>query len=149
MTAPHPFKPGDVVYCEGRTRKGRHLNGKWWTVESIHFCGSIPYMYLEEDHTGKHWGMYGFTKDKEMLHIAIKVRPGENYDTLASTLTCIGNGSYKPDLLADALIADVTPHALKERLKARVMRNPDERWLMLSGNTIAETSMPPVSFRQW
>lgn len=138
----HPFKPDDLVYCEGRTSKGKHLNGKWWRVKTTYFCGTTPYMTLHGD--PKSWGMYGFSKEGiEMLHIAIKLRVGDTYQTIVERLN--DNSGIK----AYESIADSTPHALKERLKARIAQYPEERWLILSGNVIAETSAPPVSFHQW
>ena len=90
-----------------------------------------------------------------MLHIAIKIPDeGWNYQAMASSITNWGHPSSAvadgtPITHPDNLLADVTLSALKERIKARIHRNPDERWLLLSGNTIAESAAPPVSFRQW
>lgn len=87
-------------------------------------------------------------KGNEMLHVAIKVLEGQNYAEMARMITEHGQGSTSMSF-HDNIMSDVTLSALKERVKARIHRHPDERWLLLSGNTIAESSAPPIAFRQW
>lgn len=76
-----------------------------------------------------------------MLHVAMLLPEGHNYESLSSLINSVG-GLPKS-------ISDTTLSALKERVKADIRLNPEHRWLMLSGNTIAETSAPPIAFRQW
>lgn len=91
------------------------------------------------------------TQDKEtpmgMLHVAIRIKDGEGYQDIARRIN-----DHHAEIDADSvpdMMADTSPNALKERIKVRIRQYPNERWLILSGNTIAETSSPPVSFRQW
>lgn len=98
-------------------------------------------------------------KGTDMLHLAIRIKDNMNYEALARS---INNWNTKDDTNCPAgvregapithpnnVMADVTVSALKERIEARINRNPDERWLIVSGNTIAESSAPPVAYRQW
>lgn len=85
-----------------------------------------------------------------MLHLALKVPEGWNYENLANSITNFGQGNGTLGVsLVDQAMADTTASALKERIRARIHHHPDERWLILSGNTIAESAAPPVAFRQW
>lgn len=75
-----------------------------------------------------------------MLHLAVRVENGQNYQSIANSVNI---KKFVPTM------ADITLSALKERIRARINQNPDERWLIVSGNTIAENSAPPVAYRQW
>lgn len=77
---------------------------------------------------------------KEMLHIAILVGEGQNYNSIANN---IGRGEKPPTM------AETSMDALKERVRDNIKQYPSNRWLLLSGNTIAEMSAPPVAFRIW
>lgn len=75
-----------------------------------------------------------------MLHIAILVGEGQNYTSIANN---IGRGEKPP------IMAETSVDALKERVRDNIRQYPSNRWLLLSGNMIAEMSAPPVAFRIW
>lgn len=86
------------------------------------------------------------------LHIAILVPDGWGYESFVSSIRNWNNGSGKegkPPTHPDKLIAAHTVESLKEQVRYRINKNPDERWLLLFGNTIAEYQEPPVRFYQW
>jgi hypothetical protein len=73
------------------------------------------------------------------LYIAIEV----GYSAMADVSSNIGQHA----LAMLRPMADTSGSALKERVRQRILAHPHERWLILSGTTIAETSQPPVVFR--
>lgn len=79
-------------------------------------------------------------KEEIMLHLAVRVEEGQNYNSVANNI----NANERP-----SMISDVSASALKEKVRFRINANPLERWLILSGNTIAESAAPPITFRQW
>lgn len=89
-----------------------------------------------------------------MLHLAIKIPDGWIIDDMAKSINnwCTKRGTNAHPSVKEGMpithpnnvIADVHPVALKERLKNRLSQFPHERWLILSGNTIAETTPHPV-----
>jgi len=79
-------------------------------------------------------------KEEKMLHIAIRVEESQNYTSIANNIN--GHETFQ-------IMAETSADALKERIRARIKANSEERWVILSGNTIAESSVPPVIFRAW
>lgn len=86
-----------------------------------------------------------------MLHIAVKIPAGWCLDDMVSSInhwnSTPGVKEDKPITHPDNLFVDMSQDALKARLRVRISAHPDEQWLILSGNTIAETASPPVRFR--
>lgn len=75
---------------------------------------------------------------KNMLHIAVQIDEGQDWNKLADMI----NDRHRPTMMAET-----SASAIKERVRQRVIAYPNERWLILSGNTIGEISSPPVRFR--
>lgn len=46
-----------------------------------------------------------------------------------------------------SMLADTSYQRLQAAVKRRILSNPAEKWLILSGTTLAEVSAPPVVFR--
>jgi len=78
-------------------------------------------------------------EQKVMLHIAIRTTPNFDYAALAIALNDVTAPIH--------FLADTSQDALKEKLRVRIGLHPDEKWLILSGNTIAEMASPPIRFR--
>lgn len=168
--------PGDYVECrtdqyssirKGNRARVKEVNGECIVLNNPHSpIFKSPYQaynfrlagrYHPYHHNGvdkcRPRNKYKTNSEKEglpMLHLAIKVPEGWCYEDLAKSITNFGQGNGTLGRsLVDQAMADTTASALKERVKARIQRHPDERWLILSGNTIAETTQPPIAFRQW
>lgn len=77
-------------------------------------------------------------QENAVLHIAVLVKEGDDFAEVAARI----NDGQNVTMIADRSQTD-----LKSRLRQRIQANPDEHWLILSGNTIAEISCPPVRFR--
>lgn len=81
-----------------------------------------------------------------MLHLAIRIKTKaidyQNYQVLATYTNNEGVG-------AEDILAATSDTILRERVAARINKFPEERWLILQGNVVAETSAPPVNFRTW
>lgn len=90
-------------------------------------------------------------KGTDMLHLAIRIKENMNYEALAEHVRhSLGPARDDEGLMAaTAMLAASSNSELKQRVTDRIRLHPDERWLMLSGNTIAEMSAPPIAFRQW
>lgn len=74
---------------------------------------------------------------KPMFHIAIAIIEGQDWNELAHIVNTV-RGAYMADTSADAL---------KEKIRIRLSKYPDEKWLICSANTIGERAEPPVRFR--
>jgi hypothetical protein len=88
--------------------------------------------------------IYKRQEKNRMLHLAIKIPEGWGYNELATSID-----RMVPPHGGHPMIADTSASALKEKVRDAIRRDPDARYLMLSGNTVAEMSAPPVTFRQW
>lgn len=78
---------------------------------------------------------------KNTLFIAVRTYADyANYDVMAAAHNEAGIG-------AEFQRSDTSFESLKAWLNQRIRANPEERWLILSGTTLAEISAPPVSFR--
>lgn len=90
-----------------------------------------------------------FTQEKTMLHIAIRIGASggmDTFDLIAAQITAIGRGTTTLSLV-DSVMADTSAEGLKGRIRSRISVHSDEKWLILSGNTIGEIAEPPVRFR--
>lgn len=84
-----------------------------------------------------------------MMHIAIRIPPETSIQAIVSSINNWNSGSGlegKPLTHPDYLIASMSQDELKARISVRIQTRPDEQWLILSGNTIAE-SRPAIRFR--
>lgn len=73
---------------------------------------------------------------KMSLHLALRVDNHSDGDVVA----LIGDNRI-------STMANVDLQALKSRVSARIQADPTERWAIMTATTIAETSAPPVRFR--
>lgn len=142
--------PGDYVKCatiqytsinkDERRRVQRIEDGNIVLINHISPYGTSPYnprnFTIHARYQKPH--MYE-QKETPMLHIAIELRNNASFEDMASFLR---HASSPP-----VILADTSQSALKERIKARLASYPDEKWLILSGNTIGERAEPPVRFR--
>lgn len=87
----------------------------------------------------------------EMLHLAIRVPATWGYQDLANSINNFEFGRKQGEgaPITDMTIAATSTTELKQRVTDRIRANPDERWLLVSGNNIMEIDSPPVRCRQW
>jgi hypothetical protein len=45
------------------------------------------------------------------------------------------------------MMCETSPHVLKNRVTERIRQFPNERWMIMNSNSIAEIDSPPVRFR--
>lgn len=91
-------------------------------------------------------------ENTEMLHLAIRVPETWGYADIINSINNFGNGSGKMGeqfFHGVGAIAASNTTELKQRVTDRIRANPDERWLLLSGNNVMEIDSPPVRCRQW
>lgn len=81
------------------------------------------------------------TKESIMLHIAVRISSYPNLEELVGELV-----SHNVNTVKLGLMANTSAAVLKEMVRVRVSSNPEERWLICSGNTIGESASPPVRF---
>ena len=81
-----------------------------------------------------------------MLHLAIRVPEGWNYNDIVNS---INNAEATQPSGGHKTIAALNTTELKQRVNDRIRANPEERWLLVSGNNIMEIDSPPVRCRQW
>lgn len=153
--------PGDYIETgRGDRRRVTGVNGYLVAsnigihrAEHVRLCGRYhPYHHngVDKRHPRGKYLTNSEKKGTAMLHIAIRVPEGWSYQDFANSINNLnGDNSAGFPTAGHKVVADVTLSALKERIKARIHHNPEERWLMLSGNTIAESAAPPIAFRQW
>ena len=79
------------------------------------------------------------------MHIAVKFEEGEDWSEVSKRITT--HGLFGVESVYCNVMADPSQSVLKEKLRARISSFPHEKWLILSGNTVAEKSEPPVRFR--
>jgi hypothetical protein len=77
---------------------------------------------------------------KNALYIAVALNY-HSYGRIADAVNGVKSVGYVE------VHADTSFESLKAWLNQRIRANPEERWLILSGTTLAEISAPPVSFR--
>lgn len=82
--------------------------------------------------------LQGEKMSKPVLYIAVQIGNAP-YNEIAALI------NDNPSKLAT--FSDTSYDALQARLRQRILTYPTERWLILSGTTLAETSAPPVIFR--
>lgn len=146
--------PGDYVKCGAKGYLGLKV-GERRRVISV----SMDTLIMRNDHspTGssayqprnftlaeRHHPWHKQNKEaqvaKNTLYVALEI--GDlSYEQVAE----LANGA-KPNG-SRAMWADTSFESLKARLNQRIRSFPDERWLILSGTVLAETSAPPVTFR--
>ena len=76
---------------------------------------------------------------KNTLYIAVLVTG--SYEEMADS---IDEGVFPEN----GLMSETSFNKLRERITGDVQSNPTHRWLVLTGTTLAETSAPPVTFRE-
>lgn len=162
--------PGDYVQCESKdflfVNYGQRMRVKWVRDGSITLSNGATHnaryfrlsgRYHPAHHNGvdkrRPRGEYLTNsemsavldslakKEEKMLHIAICVEENQNYNSIVNNI----NGGHE----TFQIMAETSADALKERIRARIKANSEERWLIVSGNTIAESSAPPITFRAW
>lgn len=87
-----------------------------------------------------------------MLHLAIRVPETWGYTDIINSINNFGNGSGRVGeqfFHGVGAIAASSTTELKQRVTDRIRANPEERWLLVSGNNIMEIDSPPVRCRQW
>lgn len=82
----------------------------------------------------------------KMLHLAIRVPETWGYTDIINS---INNAEATQPSGGHKTIAALNTTELKQRVTDRIRANPEERWLLVSGNNIMEIDSPPVRCRQW
>jgi hypothetical protein len=153
--------PGDYVKCEvtgymnlkrGERRRVISVSMDTLVMRNKHSpTGTSAYQprnfTLSERHHAWHKSKEA-KMAKNTLFVAVRI-DGEPYDGVASIIRqTLGPSRDDGALLsAPTMVSETSFEALKAWLYQRIRANPDERWLILSGTTLAEISAPPVSFR--
>lgn len=145
---------GDYVKCvvdwyasinRGENRRIQRIeNGCIILINGKSPNGTSPYRPDRFALQARHHPWHRQKKGTNMLHMAIRVNPQMSYDEIATTIR-----EREGAEMSRMIIAAVTQPELKERIKARLSQYPEEKWLCLSGNTIAEIEQPRVSYRQY
>ena len=79
-----------------------------------------------------------------MLHIAIRIANASGTEFLMATIVEMINEGRTTE---HVVLADQSADGIKQKIRDRIALHPQERWLILSGNTIGELASPPVRFR--
>lgn len=81
------------------------------------------------------------TKESVMLHIAVRISGNRSLEEIVRELI-----SHNVNAIELGLMANTSAAVIKEMVRVRINRNPEERWLICSGNTIGESASPPIRF---
>lgn len=165
--------PGDYVKCEvggyrnfKRGERRRVISVSMGTIvmrNGTSPTGTSAYHPGNFTLAGRH---HAWHKSKEAqvakntLYVAVEIAAHDgDYETmvrrfngLGTTTTALGcsqpGSSTTQGTGTVKLHSETSYEQLQTWLRQRIRANPDERWLILSGTVLAETSAPPVSFRQ-
>lgn len=77
---------------------------------------------------------------KSVLYIAVRVPMLNSYEIVAHA---INQGSAT----CENMMAETNYEKLQDRIRTRIRAYSDETWLIASGTTLAEMSVPPITFR--
>lgn len=84
------------------------------------------------------------TKMAGVMFLAVRLHSDGTFDykeSIDALMTDLGDG------VVERVIVDRSYEVLKRKVEARIKQEPNEKWLLFSGTTLAETSAPPVTFR--
>ncbi len=146
-----PVYRGDYVKCMVSHFKGIDYNenrrvqevladGKIVLRNNYSPVGTSPYDPINFVRITKHNKAHKENNVANMLHMAIMIN-GVTYEEIAHAAS---KGVF---LEPSKVMADTSADAIKEKIRVRISAHPEERWLILSGNTIGEIASPPVRFR--
>lgn len=88
-------------------------------------------------------------KETPMLHIAVRINDMSIGD-IHAYISEYGMRVYDSNSAVGTpipMVVDTSAQSLKNKVAERIKVRPEERWLILSANTIGEISTPPVVFR--
>lgn len=78
------------------------------------------------------------------MHIAVCIDYPGAPDTYHGTML----GKVQDGLNRGKFITSDSQSELKERVKDAISRDVNQKWVIFSGNTVAEMAAPPIRFRQ-
>jgi hypothetical protein len=145
--------PGDYVETVSGARRrvtaiyGYHVctsSGAWRRSE-VRLAGRYhPYHHggIDKRHPRYKYSTNSERKEqmgKAVLYVAVSVHEAQDYELIAAQI------NQSTHVFGQMASTDYS--ALKRRIEDRIRNNPSERYLILSGLTVAETTHPPVTFR--